>query len=58
MFWILTTPFAASCGDETVDEDQKLINAQIDSEGELIESECKVLNFPKTNISNFFVSYL
>ncbi|VDK41912.1 unnamed protein product [Anisakis simplex] len=31
----------ASCGDEIVDNDQKLVNAQIDSEGELIESECK-----------------
>ncbi|VDM42422.1 unnamed protein product [Toxocara canis] len=44
----------SSCGDEIVDDDQKLLNAQVDSEGELIESECKVQNFPKRNIANFF----
>lgn len=45
-----------ACGDEIVDEDQKLANAQIDPEGELIEKECKVENFPKQKIGIFFVS--
>ncbi|VDK47620.1 unnamed protein product [Gongylonema pulchrum] len=44
----------SACGDEIVDEDQKLANSQIDPEGELIEKECKVENFPKQKISTFF----
>ncbi|VDN55914.1 unnamed protein product [Dracunculus medinensis] len=42
------------CGDDIVDIDQKLENAAIDTEGELIENECKARNFPRRKIGNFF----
>ncbi|KAK6747148.1 hypothetical protein RB195_000396 [Necator americanus] len=45
-----------ACGDEVVDEDQKLIHARIDENNEFVDVECQVENqkTPITNISNFF----
>ncbi|CAD6195435.1 unnamed protein product [Caenorhabditis auriculariae] len=44
------------CGDEVVDEDQKLRHAQIDENNEFVDVECRVENIqPKpNNISKFF----
>ncbi|PIO61655.1 hypothetical protein TELCIR_16816, partial [Teladorsagia circumcincta] len=45
-----------ACGDEVVDEDQKLIHAQIDDNNEFVDVECRVENqrTPTTNIRSFF----
>ncbi|CAI4227906.1 unnamed protein product [Auanema sp. JU1783] len=46
----------SACGDEVVDEDQKLVHARIDENNEFVDVECKVGNFrpPPNNISKFF----
>ncbi|EYB89176.1 hypothetical protein Y032_0235g3196 [Ancylostoma ceylanicum] len=53
---ILDTLNPAACGDEVVDEDQKLIHAKIDENNEFVDVECQVENqkTPITNISTFF----
>uniref|UniRef100_A0A7I4YGM9 Apolipoprotein D n=1 Tax=Haemonchus contortus TaxID=6289 RepID=A0A7I4YGM9_HAECO len=45
-----------ACGDEVVDEDQKLIHARIDDNNEFVDVECQVENqqTPITNIRSFF----
>ncbi|EPB76602.1 hypothetical protein ANCCEY_04311 [Ancylostoma ceylanicum] len=52
----LQTLNPAACGDEVVDEDQKLIHAKIDENNEFVDVECQVENqkTPITNISTFF----
>uniref|UniRef100_A0A1I7U7G1 MAM domain-containing protein n=1 Tax=Caenorhabditis tropicalis TaxID=1561998 RepID=A0A1I7U7G1_9PELO len=44
------------CGDEMVDEDQKLRHAKIDEDNEFVDVECRVENIrpSNNNISNFF----
>lgn len=49
---------SAACGDEVVDEDQKLKHARIDDNNEFVDVECRVENqkTPSTSIRTFFVS--
>ncbi|VDO63895.1 unnamed protein product [Heligmosomoides polygyrus] len=47
---------SAACGDEVVDEDQKLKHARIDDNNEFVDVECRVENqkTPSTSIRTFF----
>ncbi|KJH44723.1 hypothetical protein DICVIV_09247 [Dictyocaulus viviparus] len=47
----LLREYLAGCGDEVVDEDQKLVHSRMDDNNEFVDVECRVEN-QKTSITN------